>query len=109
MPGLFQGLVGPGSPGGTQCSFAIKERAMAMKSGALVPYGMGEGSSLSIRRFILITLTHAEKRSGIRKGMVGARMKGVFVCRAIIIATEAHKEEVPCWSAYRSNFALDCS
>ena len=54
MPGLFQGLVGPGSPGGTQSYSAIKEGAMSMKSGALVPSGMGEGSSLSIRRFLLI-------------------------------------------------------
>ena len=54
MPGLFQGLGGPGSPGGTQSYSAIKEGAMSMKSGALVPSGMGEGSSLSIRRFLLI-------------------------------------------------------
>jgi len=47
----------------------------------------------TIKEFILITLTHADRRKEVTKEQIVYRIINTFNCRSIAIATEKHKEE----------------
>lgn len=49
-------------------------------------------SPSSIRKFILITLSHAENR-GVSKEEIQRRVTDAFVCRSVIVAQEMHQGE----------------
>lgn len=46
----------------------------------------------NIRKFILITLTHAEVRSKVTRSLCVARCRDMFHCVAVVVSQEPHKE-----------------
>lgn len=52
-----------------------------------------QGKSSTVREFILLTLIHAEIRDSIRREIIIDRIKELFQCRSIVIATEKHQNE----------------
>ena len=51
------------------------------------------------REFILVTLTHAERRLDTNRELVRDRLRALFECRAILVAKETHSE-VGCKSVH---------
>ena len=54
--------------------------------------GTMERRGTTINKFILLTLTHADRRPTAKKELVRDRLRQLFDCRAVLVAKKAHSE-----------------
>lgn len=54
--------------------------------------GTMERRGTTIKKFILVTLTHADRRPTAKKELVRDRLRQLFDCRAVLVAKEPHSE-----------------
>lgn len=55
-------------------------------------HNMSKRRVSTLREFLMVTLSHAERRPNANKQLVRDRLRQLFDCRAILVAKENHSE-----------------